>query len=76
MDSVNTSQWQALGSLPKVRDHVLVTAKVPDRRSKVSDVILNPSNVGWMLNMFDSAQRVVGFTHDDKSAAMKSEEWA
>ena len=54
MDSVNTSQWQALGSLSKVRDHVLVTAKVPDRRSKVSDVIHNPSNMGWMLNMFDS----------------------
>lgn len=53
-DSVNTSQGQALGSLPKVRDHVLVTAKVPDRRSKVSDMIHNPANMGWMLNMFDS----------------------
>ena len=48
-----SSQWQALGCVAKVRDHLMVTVRVPDV-AESADMSPNPSSVNWMLQMLDS----------------------
>lgn len=53
MALVNASQWRALGCVAKVRDHPVVTVKVPDI-AESADMSRNPSRVDGTLHMLDS----------------------
>lgn len=53
MASVSASQGRALGSGAEVRDHLVVTVKVPDL-AESTGMSHSPSSVDWMLHMLDS----------------------
>lgn len=53
MALVNASQWRALGCVAKVRDHPVVTVKVPDI-AESADMSRNPSRVDGTLHTLDS----------------------
>lgn len=42
MDSLSASEWQALGSGPSVRDHLLVTVTVLHEQNSLTLQAVNP----------------------------------
>lgn len=73
-DSLSASEWQALGSGPSVRDHLLVTVTVLHEQNSLMLQAVNPVRAGgWMYLIPIHCE--MGFIYNAKSGARKLQEW-